>query len=294
MPRKKKEEEGQEQEVKEESGFLEQSPEPGVDEDIVIDTAAEPLEDESLSRADKKRQRGDRLVEESKAEAERYKAELEQRNRESQELRERLAKMEGRLESQSGGEDPIAAREKEIKKELRQIATNLAREGITQEDAESESDRAWGLQKELQGLWVRQHQAEAQKNQLPPPNPRQMMLQMQYADVFQNPRARDYYMQHYFTRKAELNLPPNQPVPENVLVESLEYARKMVGGGAPTDTEQRRMMGSPVGGADSTARSDTKVTMGPRQRMMADAAFKSIKDPEERYRLFAKRLAEKK
>lgn len=270
----------------EDSGFMQKEPEG----DTIVDVDDPP--ETAPGRDEKKAQRGKRLVEESKAEADRYRQDAEQTRRENQELRERMARVEGRMETQAPAKDPVDAKLQKNWDDRQALFKSLNRAGVTQEEIDAGVKKARELEDEAVNIkvdqGVKRGLQEHQRNQ---PNPRAQYMMQQYRDVIENDRARNYYMQRYYARKAELNLPPNQQVPENVLIEALEFGRKMAAGGtAPTSTEKSRFTGSPVGGADSGKTYDSKVNMGARQNTFADAAFKSVKDPAERQRLWSEKL----
>ena len=276
-------------------------PQKAEEEEVVVDLNAkdedkdDDKDEEKADRQERKRERYDKFLKESRDAMESAKAEAARAREEAQAVRLEMARLQGRVEAGPPGNRPDPyqeALEKNWQARQDLYDTVQSKQNITPEEHNAAKARFRQLEREAMELVSKKAAAdfyrEQQKNA---PDPRQAMLKAQYADVVgtdqrPNPAGLNHFNAYYYHQRSQ-----GRPANEPLIIESLEYARKMLAPQKPTAREQQRLAGSSVGGGDVGAHSDGIVKLGPRQRQMADATFKSIKDPQERYRKWAEKFS---
>jgi hypothetical protein len=265
--------------------------------EVDIDAAQEEIEDSDKPTRNEKRRERYRKIQE---EREQFRTEREQAQRERDQLRmeaQQMRQMLERFQPQPPQEDPLAEPREAVMKlfeeqELmyRDYSQRLP-QMTEQEKAEyNKKFREMQLQMLIQGgeLAVRKrglHQAPSQE-QIRSQVIQERLLH-EHGDVMLDEQKRQYCTGVWTMLRAK-----GKPDDWNTINEAAETTRKAYGlptrapRPAPSDGYKRKLMGMGRGGASSGEEPRT-VTMTGLHKQMANAAFKHIKDPNERYKRWA-------
>lgn len=271
------------------------------------DGEEEPVVANGQSRADKKKERG-KLREEHG----RMTEEHGRMTKENSDLKERLARLEGVVQAgmqqtrrdadrAESVDDPSAGELDGIYEEQSALALQIEQLGTKMTDTQAAAFKKKYQQLERRKVEIitESHMAKRPAGERQDPHARiRDALQVNYSDVYQNDRAREWAKGRYHTLVAD----PISPRPEGpeTVKEALEDARVKFNLSRPpvNGSDRAKFSGTGRGGGGGGQQGPiTKVTMTEGQKKLANVAYAHIKDEATRHKLWAskagKRMAEK-
>lgn len=267
----------------------------GDDDDSEVDAAPQ-----GPSRQEKKRQRGQNLVQQAREEA-------ETARREAAELRGRLDSLERQRQQppqqQAPTKDPLEDEAVAVRREHAayvtryQAALNQAQQEkrqLSQAEIDAYEKEGWDLKDRMDDLGYRR---AAKRHQQPGISAQDIQRQTQVArvqqlhgDLLGTPKAQNLFMARWQLRIAE-----GQPDTEDTMNAAAESVRVTLGLApkngrpAPTNGQKARLSGTPKGGsAGAGDAAGGSLVLTKDLKRMADASLSHIRDPKERYKVFAK------
>jgi hypothetical protein len=280
--------------VADSAGEIEVSLDADDDDDEVVETEAQ----QGPSRQDKKRQRGQNLVQQARDEA-------ETARREAAELRGRLDTLERQRQQpapQQPTRDPLEDEAVSVRREHAayvtryQDALNRAaqeKRQLAQNEVDAYEKEGWDLKDRMDDLGYRR---AAKRHAQPGISAAQIQQQAQIArvqqlhgDLLSVPKSQQLFMAHW-----QLKLAEGRPDTEDTMNAAAESARVALGVSPrngrppPTQGQKARLSGSPKGGGVATGNEGGNLVLTKELKRMADASLAHIRDPKERYKVFAR------
>lgn len=256
-------------------------------------------EPQTQTRQDKKRQRGQNLVQQAREEA-------ETARREAAELRGRLDTLERQrqqpIQQQQPTRDPLEDEAVSVRREHAayvtryQDALNRAaqeKRQLAQSEIDAYEKEGWDLKDRMDDLGYRR---AAKRHAQPGITAQDIQQQAQIArvqqlhgDLLSVQKSQQLFMAHWKLRLAE-----GKPDTEETMNQAAEQTRVALGIAPrngrppPTNSQKARLSGSPKGGGVSTGNEGGNLVLTPALKKMADASLGHIRDPKERYKVFAR------
>lgn len=247
---------------------------------------------------------------EKKRARQRLREELAERDRTISELREKHSGLERTVselrqtmqqtrqdmtEARRDDNDPLEAELNQVLDQQQELADLITSKGgkMSAEEEKRFSARARQLRIREQEI-VAERVSKRNAPQRDPFEGVRTAVKGAYPEVFGNPKALARAKGHMLLMIADRGEPRNEAELHKLMRDACEEAKKDLGMSrpAPTDADRARTTGTPRGGTGGGSR-DLTVHMGDFEKMLANKAFKHIKDDKQRYSQWAKTAGRK-